>query len=93
MFVSVGSGDSFTATRILMKLIVEKRIPVHPRVVELCAAWLGPYALREDHARLRLLIAELNVLVTDRGARMSSRSLTCSRHPATLPALDLHRAS
>ncbi|MUM35625.1 hypothetical protein FZI93_30320 [Mycobacterium sp. CBMA361] len=58
VFVSVGSGDSFTAVRILLKLVAVKQIFLEPDLVRLCSTWLEAYALHEDHERLRILIEE-----------------------------------
>jgi hypothetical protein len=56
IFICVGAGDSFTAIRILIKLIAAKQICLHPHLAQLCATWLDAYALHEDHERIRLLI-------------------------------------
>ena len=56
VFISVGAGDSFTAIRILIKLIAVKQICLHPHLVQLCATWLDAYTLHQDHERIRLLI-------------------------------------
>lgn len=56
VFVSVGAGDSFTAMRILLKLIATKQIALQLSLIQSCAKWLDAYALHEDHERLRQLI-------------------------------------
>ncbi|MDH6242651.1 hypothetical protein [Mycobacterium sp. OTB74] len=91
VFVSVGAGDSFTAIRILLKLIADKQIPLSPRMVQRCTTWLEAYALHEDHERLQLNIDGLKVTAAGRKPRAIVRSLTCKRNSAALAiAADAH---
>lgn len=83
VFVSVGSGDSFTAVRILLKLVAVKQIFLEPDLVRLCSTWLEAYALHEDHERLRILIEGLTV-TGNLKRRVIVRSLTCTRSAAVL---------
>lgn len=64
VFVSVGAGDSFTAIRILVKLIAVKGIRLKPQLAQLCITWLEAYASHEDHELLHLLIEGFAVPVT-----------------------------
>lgn len=84
VFVSVGAGDSFTAIRILLKLIAVKGICLHLGLVQLCTTWLEAYVLHEDHECLRLLIAGFTVPVTTRRSLAISGSLTASKPPSAL---------
>jgi hypothetical protein len=84
VFISVGAGDSFTAIRILLKLIDTKKIPLPARLVQLCTGWLQAYLLHEDHERLRILIQGLEVAGVNARPRTIVRSLTRARNPAVL---------
>ena len=86
VFVSVGAGDSFTAIRILVKLIADKGIPLRPHLVQLCMTWLEAYTRHEDHARLRTFIDRFSVPAADRGLSVIGRSLKCTRQRAVLVA-------
>lgn len=93
VFVSIGAGDSFTAIRILLKLIDNKRIPLSPRLVQLCAGWLDAYALHEDHERLRVIIDGLTVTSGDFRVRSIARSIVCTTNSPTLSLeRNVHRA-
>ncbi|TLH58171.1 hypothetical protein C1S79_27985 [Mycolicibacterium phocaicum] len=83
VFISVGAGDSFTAIRILLKLIADKQIPLPPQLVQLCTGWLEAYSLHEDHERLHLIIEGLTVVAINRRPRTIVRSVTCTRQLAT----------
>jgi hypothetical protein len=85
VFISVGAGDSFTAIRILLKLIAVKQIPLSPRLVQLCNTWLKAYALHEDYEPLQLIIDGLKMTGTDLRPRAAIvRSLKCKRNSAAL---------
>jgi hypothetical protein len=58
VFVAIGAGDTFTAIRSLINLIGAKRIPLHPHLVQLCAAWLRGYAFHDEHENLRGVIED-----------------------------------
>ena len=58
VFVTIGAGDTFTAIRSLINLIGAKRIPLHPHLVQLCAAWLRGYAFHDEHENLRGVIED-----------------------------------
>jgi hypothetical protein len=51
VFVTIGAGDTFTAIRSLINLAGAKRIPLHPHLVQLCAAWLRGYAFHDEHEK------------------------------------------
>ncbi|MUL65806.1 hypothetical protein BOO86_15125 [Mycobacterium sp. CBMA 234] len=97
VFVSVGAGDSFTAIRILLKLIAVKQIPLQPRLVQICTGWLEAYVLHEDYERLRFLIEGLTATATNLRPRAIVRSITCTRNPAAALAIAVdvyhHRGS
>ena len=59
VFVTIGAGDTFTAIRSLVNLIGAKRIPLHPHLVQLCAAWLRGYAFHDEHENLRGVIEDV----------------------------------
>jgi hypothetical protein len=61
VFVSIGAGESFTAIRILLKLIAAKKITLQPTLLQLCVQWLETYVVHEDHGRLQTLVAGLSV--------------------------------
>lgn len=84
VFVSVGAGESFTAIRILIKLIAIKQIPLHPSLVQLCATWLEAYALHEDHDRIRMLIDGFTAPVPERRSWVISRSVAATSQSAAL---------
>jgi hypothetical protein len=84
VFVSVGGGDSFTAIRILLKLIAVKDICLHPHLVQLCTTWLDAYALHEDYECLRLLIEGFTRPVTTRQPLAIGSSPISMRQPAAL---------
>jgi hypothetical protein len=54
--VAVGAGDTFAAIRQLLKLVAAKRIPLPPRLVKMCAAWIDAYVFHEEYHNLRDLI-------------------------------------
>ncbi|MUL68185.1 hypothetical protein BOO86_27190 [Mycobacterium sp. CBMA 234] len=83
VFISVGAGDSFTAIRILVKLIAVKQIPLQPQVIQLCATWLEAYALHEDHERLQLLIEGFAPADKHRSLALPL-SVTTAKPPAAL---------
>ena len=56
VFVTTGAGDTFSAIRHLLKLIVAKGIPLRPSLVQLCVTWLESYAFHDDEEYLRRLI-------------------------------------
>lgn len=88
VFVSVGAGDSFTAIRILIKLIADKQIPLPTWLVQLCARWLDAYVLHEDHQRLHVLIGALGVIDP-----AIVRSFGCTKYPSDQAiSADLHRS-
>jgi hypothetical protein len=82
VFISIGAGDSFTAIRILIKLIADKQIPLPDRLVQLCTGWLEAYVLHEDHTRLQVLIDGLALTGSNLRSGAIVRSLTCVRSPA-----------
>jgi hypothetical protein len=84
VFVSVGAGDSFTAIRILIKLIADKQIPLHPHLVHLCTTWLQAYTLHEDYAHLRRLVDTFAIPVNEHRSRVITRSIAASKRPAAL---------
>jgi hypothetical protein len=55
-FVTTGAGDTFAAIHHLIKLIAVKGIPLQPRLVQLCVAWLDSYACHEEEPVLRRFI-------------------------------------
>lgn len=81
VFICVGAGDSFTAIRILLKLIEVKHIPVSASLFQLCVEWLEAYVLHEDHDRLELILADLTLTRTDPRPWASIR---CMRSPASV---------
>ena len=58
VFVTIGAGDAFTAIRSLINLIGAKRIPLHPHLVQLCAAWIRGYAFHDEHENLRGVVED-----------------------------------
>lgn len=84
VFVSVGGGDSFTAIRILLKLIAVKEICLHPHLVQLCTTWLEAYVLHEDYECLRLLIEGFARPVTNRQPPGISSLSISTKQPAAL---------
>lgn len=92
VFVSVGAGDSFTAIRILVKLIVDKRIALQPSVIQLCIRWLEAYVLHEDHECLRALVERFTVRSSHHRPRSIGRLPTPAPSTAgtrsLLPRLD-----
>lgn len=84
VFICVGAGDSFTAIRILLKLIEAKHIPLAPPLVHLCVEWLEAYVSHQDHDRLELIIADLALTRTAHRPWATVRSLTCLRSPAAM---------
>lgn len=84
VFVSIGAGDSFTAIRILLKLIAGKRIPLQPRLVQLCDAWLEAYVLHEDYERLRFLVGGLTFTSACLRSLSHVRLLTCTKNTGEL---------
>ncbi|MHA7662528.1 hypothetical protein [Mycolicibacterium sp. HS_4_1] len=93
VFVSIGAGDPFTAIRILVSLIADKRIPLHPLLVQLCNTWLQAYALHADHERLRLLVDEFTVPGAQHRPRVINRSLSCTEHSAASPVSGPERSA
>lgn len=81
VFICVGSGDSFTAMRIIIKLIVDKQIPLPMRLARLCAEWLETYVLHEDHQRLQELIDGLTLIDNDLRSPAIVRSFVHTRYP------------
>ena len=59
VFVTIGAGETFTAIRSLINLVGAKRIPLHPHLVQLCAAWLRGYAFHDEHENLRVVIEDV----------------------------------
>jgi hypothetical protein len=59
VFVTVGAGDTFAAVRSLINLVGAKRIPLHPHLVQLCAAWLRGYAFHDEHENLRGVVEDV----------------------------------
>jgi hypothetical protein len=59
VFVTVGAGDTFAAVRSLINLVGAKRIPLHPHLVQLCAAWLRGYAFHDEHEDLRGVVEDV----------------------------------
>jgi hypothetical protein len=58
VFVTIGAGDTFTAIRSLINLVGAKRIPLHPHLVQLCAAWLRGYAFHDEYENLRRVVED-----------------------------------
>ncbi|EHB56156.1 hypothetical protein MycrhDRAFT_3350 [Mycolicibacterium rhodesiae JS60] len=58
VFVVVGAGDTFAAIRGLIRLAAAKKIPLRPRLVQLCATWLDTYTLHEEYEGLRRMIED-----------------------------------
>lgn len=56
VFVTVGAGDTFAVIRALIKLAAAKKIPLRPRLVQLCATWLGAYTLHSEYEPLHRII-------------------------------------
>ena len=83
VFVSVGAGDSFSAIRVLLKLIAAKQICLQPALARSCTTWLRGYALHEDHERLRLLIEGVKVSAINQQWAIG-RSPSCTRGVAAL---------
>ena len=81
VFICIGAGDSFTAIRILLKLIAVKAIPMKLEVAQLCATWLEAYVLHEDHGHLKQVIDGIVVSVANRRPPMISRALVCVKSP------------
>lgn len=81
VFVTIGAGDSFTAIRVVVRLIADKRIQLHPHLVQLCASWLQAYELHADHERLKALVDEFTVPGAQRRARVVNRSVSCTERP------------
>lgn len=84
VFVSVGAGDTFTAIRILLKLIAVKGIPLQPSLVQRCVTWLEAYVLHEDHERLRQLIdgfstARTVPVAVENGRKLERSIYSCYR--------------
>jgi hypothetical protein len=80
VFICVGAGDSFSAIRILIKLIAAKQIYLHPHLVQLCATWLDAYALHEDHQRIRLLIDDFAAPAASHRPRQIGRPSIRTKH-------------
>lgn len=59
VFVTVGAGDTFAAICSVINLSGAKRIPLHPHLVQLCAAWLLGYAFHEEHEALHGVVEDV----------------------------------
>jgi hypothetical protein len=53
VFVTISTGDTFTAMRTLINLLAVNRISLPHQLVQRCTAWLGAYVLHEDYEHLR----------------------------------------
>jgi hypothetical protein len=72
VFVTVGAGDTFAAIRSMINLAGAKRIPLHPHLVQLCAAWLRGYALHDEHESLHAVVEDVlrpNIIQVSRATR------------------------
>ena len=91
VFVCVGAGDSFTAIRILLKLIAVKQIPLSLKLVQLCTGWLEAYVLHDDHDRLRVIVDSVTVCGAEIRPLAIVRSRTHTRNAAALEITPQHR--
>jgi hypothetical protein len=73
VFVTIGAGDTFTAIRSLINLVGAKRIPLHPHLVQLCAAWLRGYAFHDEHESFCGVVEDVlqpNTIQVSRASRL-----------------------
>jgi hypothetical protein len=82
VFVILGAGDTFSAIRLLLKLIAGKQILLRPSLVQLCSTWLDLYALHEEQADLRRLIDGLLIGDTIQASTANIQPSATPRHEA-----------
>jgi hypothetical protein len=92
VFVTVGAGDTFAAIRSLINLVGAKRIPLHPHLVHLCAAWLHGYAFHDEHEALRGVVEDVLRANTIQ-VSPASRRLSTAKPPPLLTVRSKLRAS
>lgn len=90
--VTLGAGDSYAAIRQLLKLSAVKQIPLRPRLVQLCTAWLDAYVFHEEYDELRGLIQGCLMPQTIHAALAIRRPPTASRH-GTLAGMQARRTT
>jgi hypothetical protein len=56
VFLAVGAGDTFSAIRMLLKLLSAKQIPLRADLAKRLTSWLGAYANHQEEQNLRRLI-------------------------------------
>jgi hypothetical protein len=61
IYIAIGIGETFAAIAALICALVLHQIPVSAAQAATVAAWLDRYRGHETEARLRHLIAELNI--------------------------------
>jgi hypothetical protein len=85
-FVAVGAGDTFAAICSLINLVAVKRIPLRPRLVQLCTTWLVCYASHADYGHLRRLLEGFSMPDTIQASAAIGRLTTSPKREGLLTA-------
>jgi hypothetical protein len=89
VFLAVGAGDTFSAIRMLLKLLSAKQIPLRADLARRLTTWLGAYANHQEEQNLRRLIE--CYLVPDASAALPTIPGAPARKHHDTDVLNQHR--
>lgn len=62
LYTAIGAGDTYTAIKALLQMIVHRRVPISPPLVDRLTTWLAAYVHTDDAPHLRELLDVLRSL-------------------------------